>query len=202
MHGCALVGGEAHCWGRNEHGQLGSDETTERPYALPVELAPGVPLAGVEALSLGGDHSCARMGGEVYCWGRNDHGELGDGTTAEHVAPAPVVLSTGERLAGVQAISCGRWHTCALAGEGQLYCWGHGLEGQLGNALTDDQPYPTPVKRSPGLPVLGATATDLGESHSCMLQAEGKVSCWGGNSSGQCGVEPSASTTYPTPVEL
>jgi alpha-tubulin suppressor-like RCC1 family protein len=62
----------------------------------------------------------------VWCWGANDRGQVGDGTTIDRRAPVPVA-----GLPHATAIDCGGEHTCAVAG-GELYCWGDNRYGQLG----------------------------------------------------------------------
>jgi len=86
-HTCALVGGAAECWGRNNAGQVG-DGTAGNIRPSPTDVV-GLP-AGISAVSVGGDHSCALGDGDVFCWGRNLEGQLGDGTTANRSLPVAV----------------------------------------------------------------------------------------------------------------
>jgi alpha-tubulin suppressor-like RCC1 family protein len=201
-HGCVVTAaGEVDCWGHNTSGQLGDGSTTGRANPVPVEVSPGVRLANVAALALGDFHTCAlSAAGEVDCWGDNDYGQLGDGSTTSRTNPVPVVLLTGERLTDVQAVAAGGRHSCALMADGGLYCWGYNDYNQLGDGTSTSRPYARQVKRSPGLPVVGALAVDLGFDHTCMLQAENRISCWGANEDGQCGLEEFTPTTYPVPV--
>jgi alpha-tubulin suppressor-like RCC1 family protein len=84
----------------------------------------------VIALTAGEGHTCAlTSGGRVKCWGDNYAGQLGDGTTNDHLTPTNVSgLSKG-----ITDLEAGRDHTCALTGEGGTKCWGYNYEGQLGN---------------------------------------------------------------------
>ena len=74
-------------------------------------------------------HTCALLGnGTVRCWGWNNYGQLGDGTTTQRNTPATV-----SELSGATAVAAGLYHTCALLGDGTVRCWGWNLFGQLGN---------------------------------------------------------------------
>jgi alpha-tubulin suppressor-like RCC1 family protein len=93
-HGCVRFGSELRCWGYNGSGQLGDGSTTTGLAPVPVLQSPdGPPLNGVEALALGYEHSCARLGnGNVLCWGGNGRGQLGDGTTTNRNTPAAIIF--------------------------------------------------------------------------------------------------------------
>ncbi|HEU4406801.1 MAG TPA: hypothetical protein VFS43_16155 [Polyangiaceae bacterium] len=149
LHSCALLtGGEARCWGQNYDGQLGDGTQTDRHTPVLVLASPGgPPLTGVQALELGGAHSCAlRTSGEARCWGSNNHGQLGDGTTTERHTPVPVLASPGgPPLTGVQALALGYQHSCALLTGGEARCWGHNYSGKLGDGTNSDRYTPEPV---------------------------------------------------------
>ncbi len=174
---CALsVGGAVKCWGDNTHGQLG-DGTTQFQWT-PVDVV-GLD-SGVQAISAGGEHTCAvTAGGAVKCWGDNTHGQLGDGTTQDRWAPVDVVGLDS----GVQAISAGGEHTCAVTAGGAIKCWGANTSGQLGDGSSWDQASPVDVA---GLGS-GVQAVSAGGEHTCGLTAEGALECWGDNVYGQLG---------------
>jgi alpha-tubulin suppressor-like RCC1 family protein len=138
---------------------LSADHTVLCWGGSPVALGPGIPastckgvpcvprpaaVAGLDdvvAISAGLDHICAlRAGGTVACWGANDDGGLGDGTT--NASPTPV---TTPGIADAVAVSAGWGFTCALDSGGNVSCWGRNLFGQLGNGTTDDALVPVPV---------------------------------------------------------
>jgi uncharacterized membrane protein len=113
-------------------------EVDERPCSkVPVKVATGsqgFAPEQVAQVSAGGDHSCAvTTDSAVYCWGKNDFGQLGNGTTTESSVPVKVGRGS-QRLAGegVTDISSGYQLGCAVF-DGDLFCWGENLDGQLGN---------------------------------------------------------------------
>lgn len=187
-HTCAVtIAGAAFCWGANGSGQLGDGTTTRRLRPVPVNrLEDGVAAieagAGVEVPDedwYWGEHTCAVMeAGGVLCWGRNDAGQLGDGTTTDRPEPVPV-----GGLTGVSRVGLGTGHTCAVTNAGAAFCWGSNEAGQIGNgAETYSEPDPVAVS---GL-TSGVTAIEGGAAHSCAVVG-GAAKCWGTNGLGQLG---------------
>jgi alpha-tubulin suppressor-like RCC1 family protein len=131
----------------------------------------------VVELSAGGRHACARIGdGSVRCWGDNNYGQLGDGTTTNRSTPTTV-----PGLGRVAGLSAGSEHTCARLGDGTVRCWGRN-SGRLGDGTGMSRTSPTEVPDLGGVVELSA-----GEAHTCARLADGTVRCWGINASGQLG---------------
>jgi alpha-tubulin suppressor-like RCC1 family protein len=191
-HTCAVTtGGAVKCWGDNEHGELGDGTTA--PSGTPVDVV-GLG-SGVAAIAGGLHHTCAlTASGGVKCWGWNDYGQLGDGTTVSSTTPVGVAGLTS----GVASLSAGWWHTCALTTGGGVKCWGRNWYGQLGDGTTVNSGVPADVVGLAG----GAAAISAGEYHTCALTAGGGVRCWGSDSSGQLGLGTITYRTTPVDVVL
>ncbi len=189
-HTCALTTmGGVRCWGHNWSGQLGDGTTIWRSNPVDVkELA-----SGVVTLATGGNHSCALMATSgVKCWGANERGQLGDGTTADRSIPVDVDNLTDR----VTALTTGYDHTCALTINGGVKCWGDNSSGQLGNGTNESSGVPVDVL---GL-VNGVRSLVSGAYHTCALITSGGVKCWGANWFGQLGVDEIFDSNTPVDV--
>jgi alpha-tubulin suppressor-like RCC1 family protein len=133
-------------------------------------------------VSTGHSHTCGlTTGGQLYCWGSNETGQLGDGTTENHALPT---LVAGGLL--FRQVSTGLLHTCAVTTGNRAYCWGYNNHGQLGDGATvETRLTPVPVASNRAFRQISA-----GLSRTCALttSATNKIYCWGygilGNGSG------------------
>jgi alpha-tubulin suppressor-like RCC1 family protein len=150
------------------------------------------PEACAAAVTAGNEHTCAiRDDGTAWCWGRNDFGQLGDGTTVDRGAPVQVAGATR-----FTAIAAGTDHTCAIASDKSVWCWGRNSSLQLGT-LT---PVPGGMMPSAVPGVTGATAIAAGSAHSCALLGDGTVMCWGENRFGQLATGRTSTQGAPSAV--
>ncbi|MFN8074221.1 MAG: hypothetical protein U0Q15_02235 [Kineosporiaceae bacterium] len=176
---------KAHCWGRNDSGQLGVGDHTNR-YS-PVSVMPGTSF---DRVTLGATHACATVAGQsptsLWCWGANSSGQLGVGDTAERSTPVQVPGSwlKVQYEHEMSAFALGMGHSCGLGADRALYCWGSNYYGELGVGDLTARTRPTKVKDGTfwGKIAAGAlftcgTTTDVNK---VML-------CWGNNSNGQLG---------------
>ena len=121
--------------------RIDSYDGTTLQRTRPVPVTAGL---GWAAVSSGTQHTCGVMaGGTAYCWGLNDHGQLGDGTTTQRTNP--MLVAGGLRFIEVSA---GASHTCGVTAAG-TYCWGANASGQLGDGTTSDRSVPAKVAGQP-----------------------------------------------------
>jgi alpha-tubulin suppressor-like RCC1 family protein len=168
-------------------GSVRFSEATTIPFVSDVPL-PGV--FGAQQISMGYNHACAVLvDGTVACWGANDSGQLGNGTTAQPTLyeGTPVVGLTD----AVQVAAYGE-SSCAITKSGQVKCWGDNTMGELGDGHADPS-FPQAMfgQITPNIPVVGITAatalpSGFGEN-ACAVLVDSTVRCWGDNSSNQLG---------------
>jgi alpha-tubulin suppressor-like RCC1 family protein len=183
-HGCGLrsSGGGAHCWGRNQYGELGDGTFVPSIFIsindTVVFTAPSV-VGGLafSAISSGGTHSCGLAEGRAYCWGQNQYGKLGAGDLPGSNAPLPVSIE-----ATFATIDAGEDHTCGVTSAGDAYCWGANYYGQIGDGTLTDRDSPTRVVGG-----LSWKSITVGGRHTCGLTVDELVYCWGRNEAGQLG---------------
>jgi alpha-tubulin suppressor-like RCC1 family protein len=158
--------------------------------------APGEPLLGsvvVRELAAGVEHTCALIeDGTVRCWGRNDAGQLGDGTTSDTTTPVSVV----ELTSAVQ-VAAGFRHTCALLRNGTVACWGQNDRHQLATGTTQNSSRPRLV-----VGIVGAKELSLAGNGACVRLEGGYARCWGANDRGQLGDGSTVEHSVPMPIRF
>jgi alpha-tubulin suppressor-like RCC1 family protein len=163
---------------------LACGEDVQAPTA-PESNAPAAAVAAAVAplsfrqISAGGSFSCGvTVGDRAYCWGRNDDGQLGDGSTAFRTVP--VAVAGGLRF---KHVSTGGTHTCGVTLDDRAFCWGWNGDGQLGDGTRDD-------RLTPGAVAGGRKFRQIraGSVHTCAITPSNVAFCWGSNAYGQLGV--------------
>lgn len=199
-----LKDGTVMAWGANRYGMLGDGTTADRSLPVPVTAITGNgPLRGVRHIAVGGQHGAALLGtGEVLTWGRNDAGQLGDGTTIDRSLPGGVRGPDGEQtLTGVVAISAAEKHMFALRSDGTVVAWGNNTGGQLGDGTTEPRSMPVSVVDSgTGSALRGVRQVAAGEAYGVAVLEDGTVRTWGANGSGQLGAGDRVPRRRPGPV--
>jgi len=127
------------------------------------------PAVQISAGSDGATICALTLSGQVFCWGYNYFGELGNGSLYDSLVPVRV-----GNLTSVSAISAGSDHACAIV-DGAAYCWGFNSSGELGDGSGADQRLPVPVA---GLTSGVTSIASRGAHFSCAI-AGGRVFCWG-----------------------
>lgn len=169
--------GTLWCWGDNEFGIVGDGTTVERTTPVQVTTLG----TGVAEVSVGDLFACARKtDGNVWCWGTNDHAQLGDGSTNDHFLPAAVI---GLGKAAIQISANGR-HACAIRVDNTLGCWGSNFNGEIGDGSVIDRP--NPVKVSVFVDNIAEVSAGINHT-TCARLGDGRVACWGANSTGALG---------------
>ncbi|QNE22023.1 chromosome condensation regulator RCC1 [Kribbella qitaiheensis] len=169
QHAVALLGnGHVVAWGRNEVNQLGDGTATARNFAREVLMAPGRPLTGAIEISTAEKHTLALLkDGTVVGWGRNNGGQLGDGTLKTR-AYATQVRGRGKdpKLVGVQHVVAGEGYSVAVLTDGTMMTWGANGRGQLATSDRTDRSKPGPVTVENGVPPPSwVTAIGAGRRH-------------------------------------
>ncbi len=193
-HSCAIVAaGGVQCWGDEEHGQLGNGVSGAGQHSTtPVTVnAEGTLVA--TAIALGKSHTCALFTDHsVWCWGRNDKAQLGDGPTNDSSVPVPV-MNAPTKLTRLVA---GDEFTCGWSPGGAAWCWGAPDHGELADMTTAN------LMSATNIPELaGATLLAVGSDFGCAtLGSPPQLECWGANDHVQLGQGGGTDmTAHPTP---
>ena len=209
---CALkTDGGVLCWGNNKYGQLGNGQTgTSFSKSHPVVVidSDNTATSGISALALGYQHGCALTNvGKVLCWGRGTSGRLGNDGTSNRDHPAYVVDgdNSSTHLTGIVQVSSSGSSTCALNESSNVYCWGSGSNGKLGNDASDNKDHPVHVVETDGNSssmLSDVVQIGSGYNHTCALKKTGKALCWGNGEHGPLGDNEIASHSVDHPVSV
>lgn len=177
-HACAeMVSGKKVCWGASTP-ESERDDAASKNIEVPV--SPAVQPSKILERASGDGFSCVlEVDRTVSCWGKNDCGQLGDGSFTDRSAPVRV-----QDLGGVHAIALGRAHACAVLHDWTLWCWGDNAHGELVDGTRLPSPRPKMIH---GL--FDVAEVGLGDGFTCARtnDRERSVRCWGRNDAGQAG---------------
>jgi len=188
-HTCAINNtGSVWCWGFNDFGQLGINNTFDQNSPVLVEA-----LSNIVEISLGEYHTCARnTTGAIFCWGHNQQGELGIGTTSESENLPQFVNFPSSYSTNFTQITVGGFHTCAINEDKNCFCWGWNEMGQVGLASENfTQTEIIPDKQTTPVLLQGEqhpyNEVSLGYKHSCIIDEDDDLFCWGQNNNYELG---------------
>jgi alpha-tubulin suppressor-like RCC1 family protein len=150
-HTCALnLKGAAYCWGNNEYGELGNSSTKNSNIPIEVSVPKDESSIIFNSISTFEQHTCGlSTSGKAYCWGANEYGQLGNGSTTNSSVPIAVASSANGETLTFSSIDAGLYHTCGLTIMKKAYCWGLNDSGELGNNTTKNSSIPVPVSPLP-----------------------------------------------------
>jgi alpha-tubulin suppressor-like RCC1 family protein len=177
QHTCGVrANGEAWCWGDGMFGGLGRNSSTSSNIPVRVGTAGTATLfADWSKVAVGSRNACGiRNGGEMWCWGNNSYGALGNDTVGGSLVPVRVgTVGTGTLFSDwvdITRVGTGGSTVCGLRADDSAWCWGWGGSGDIGNGLrTTSQLVPSPVLGGPYDAISGT----------CARKTNGALSCWG-----------------------
>lgn len=187
-HTCALtVAGSLFCWGNNSSGQLGDGGTVVQSPAVTVK-AQGLQFQSVSA---GEAFTCGlTVENAVYCWGKNDLGQLGNGTSIDSALPVKV---SGLPVGAITRLESQGAHTCVWLQGGSIWCWGQNLLEKTRQSNL------VPVQITASQPQFQSVVEQ--DNFACLLTPAGAVQCWGRNAEGELGTGDTQESDSPVPVQ-
>jgi len=201
--------GRIFTWGGNLDGQLGNATTSGYDAnPLPIEITGNFSLNTgeiVASVSLGDSHSSVMTSeGRIFTWGKNEYGQLGDGTATNRDTPTLITsnfsLNIGETITSA---SLGSNYSSAITSEGRIFTWGYNRRGQLGDGSYNLDPNSIPTEITSNFSLnIGETITEtsLGFYHSSAITSEGRIFTWGDNYHGKLGDGTATDRYAPTEI--
>jgi len=184
------IEGKLYTWGSDAFGALGDGGVTNTDKSTPTLISAPSGDAWIHAACGYDNVTAVTMEGKLYSWGKNLAGKLGDGTTTDRNAPVEIAASLNKVWSYASA---GDAHAMAITDNGDLYAWGEGADGRLGNGNTIDQSTPVFVGS-------GFKEVTCGYAHSIAIKTDGKIVGWGANFNGQVGNGATFSQSSPVSI--
>ena len=186
--------GDLYTWGSNVTGQLGIGVSGSQYNIETPKKVNGI--SNVKSVSAGSYHAAAvTKTGDLYTWGSNSGGQLGDGTGVSKYSPTKIIS-----ISNVQNVSASYTHTMAVTSSGDVYSSGANGNGQVGNGTNTKQLTLTKISLPEKIQQISASGGSFG-AHSAGVSNAGKIYIWGSNGSGQIGDGATAKKATPTIVE-
>ena len=183
----ALQVGQVFSWGIGHNYCLGHGSYSDERFPKAIKA---LKSKAITQIAVGGEYTCAlSSSGEVFSWGSGSYGVLGQGDVSDLTAPRVVPFTKSAKGdEGASMIACGARHSMMVTKGGEVFCWGHGGEGELGQGNRHDSWDPIPVfKVLQGITVV---AVSCGGDFSVVLTATGRIMSWGCGANGRLGNHP------------
>ncbi len=202
-HTCATFSDKpTHCWGSNSNKQLGNGRLASSKVPKPI-VASNEPLAArnmhnAKQVAAGAGHHCSiLMDSSVKCWGENDRGQLGTGSTSTTPVSIDAAVKA-QNITNAKEVAVGRDHTCTLLADKTIKCWGGDstYKGELGDGNNKVSLAPVVVKG-----ISNATQLSVADRNGCALLEGGSVKCWGDNEYAQVGDGTTTTALEPKAVK-
>jgi len=191
LHTCGIEAGKLFCWGYDSRGQLGNGSASSSHVTSPERIGSSDSWTHI---STGSYHTCGIDDGELFCWGSDFHGKVGNGPESSSNVTAPERIGLSNSWTHIFA---GSSHTCGIDA-GELFCWGSDFHGKVGNGSASSSNVTAPEK-------IGSsddwTHISAGSSHTCGIDT-GKLFCWGSDRQGQVGNGPASSSNVIAPERI
>lgn len=191
---------KVYCWGQNYYKGVGNDSTVDAtsPKVVLDGVMPGGTL--IKDFAVGGYHACAvSTDDDIYCWGFNREGTLGDGTLTDSGTPVKVLAGEIPANSQIVDIESGWYFTCAKTDENKVYCWGANSGQELGNDSGVDSNTPVEITNLviPDDTTISSWSSAV-NTQCAITNKNGAIYCWGDNMSGELGLGTSNNKNSPT----
>jgi len=185
------------CWGYGGQGQIGDGLYANSRAPELVRFPPTKSGSVIQIAGTGASSFCALTAtSQVFCWGGNVYGQLGNQTTFNAAVPVQVDPSGALKNQTIASIAGSEQTFCALSTSQHAYCWGYGLQGALGNGALHNSSQPVLVDATGALSGHGLVAIAPASDHTCAIDSVHNVYCWGSNRSGTLGLNLPNGTTH------
>lgn len=199
--------GQLYAFGDNQYGQLGitTNSGTKNPNATPTLVSLPGEVGAVTRVAASSEHSLVvTSSGQLYAFGDNYYGELGNATNNHSATPnpTPTLVTLPGASGGVSEVAAGTYNSLAVTASGQLYSFGYNYYGELGSTTNSGTTNPNPTPTLVTLPAAVGSVTQVaaGETHALVATTSGQLYAFGDNQLGQLGTTTNSGTTNPNPT--
>ncbi|XP_013379140.1 uncharacterized protein LOC106150720 [Lingula anatina] len=195
-HSALARNGDLYTWGNTDHGRLGHGDITTPHGLSQVQRVETLHMLKIQVVSVscGAQHTLVLSNQGLYSWGSSQYGQVGAGQRQKYTRP--MLLDSVQDVQFV-SVSCGQYHSMALAADGRVFTWGWGVHGNLGHGNVEDCLIPTNIQ---ALNDKQVTRISAGYSHSVVCTARGEVYTFGCGMFGQLGHAKTEKRTFPIKV--